>query len=107
MVGMCRCVLGLHFGSKKKTKFTNPRTRPKNHRSACDCDSIGSVSAVCFEDGQVGYEAGSLIRKLQITPVCFSLYLFKNSILLGFVCFVVINPCVLSANRVDLGFFVS
>ena len=23
----------------------------------------------------------------------------------GFVCFVVINPCVLSANRVDLGFF--
>ena len=24
---------------------------------------------------------------------------------LGFVCFVVINPCVLSANRVDLGFF--
>ena len=26
---------------------------------------------------------------------------------LGFVCFVVINPCVLSANRVDLGFFVS
>ena len=24
---------------------------------------------------------------------------------LGFVCFVVINSCVLSANRVDLGFF--
>ena len=24
---------------------------------------------------------------------------------LGFVCFIVINPCVLSANRVDLGFF--
>ena len=24
---------------------------------------------------------------------------------LGFVCFVVISPCVLSANRVDLGFF--
>ena len=24
---------------------------------------------------------------------------------LGVVCFVVINPCVLSANRVDLGFF--
>ena len=26
---------------------------------------------------------------------------------LGFVCFVVINPCVLSANSVDLDFFVS
>mgnify|MGYP003571761694 CR=1 FL=1 len=25
---------------------------------------------------------------------------------LGFVCFVAINPCVLLANRVDLGFFV-
>ena len=25
---------------------------------------------------------------------------------LGFVCFVVLNPCVFSANRVDLGFFV-
>ena len=24
---------------------------------------------------------------------------------MGFVCFVVINPCVLSANRVDFGFF--
>mgnify|MGYP003571725524 CR=1 FL=1 len=26
---------------------------------------------------------------------------------LGFICFVVVNPYVLSANRVDLGFFVS
>mgnify|MGYP003571757333 CR=1 FL=1 len=26
---------------------------------------------------------------------------------LGFVCFVVINPCMFSANRVDSGFFVS
>ena len=25
---------------------------------------------------------------------------------LGFFCFVVVNPCVLSANRIDLGFFV-
>ena len=32
---------------------------------------------------------------------------FKEATGLGFVCFVIINPCVLSANRVDLGFFVS
>ena len=29
----------------------------------------------------------------------------KEATYLGFVCFVVINPCVLSASRVDLGFF--
>ena len=46
-----------------------------------------------------------VIYNIYISYVCIMCVMIKQSKVTGFVCFVVINPLVLLANRVDFGFF--